>query len=246
MPPLITWIVLLAFSVEAVVGFGSTVLSVTLGAQVMPIETILPALVPVNLLLSIGIVLRDVRSVDVRLLLRRVLPMVAIGTLVGMALFRLQTGRGLRLGFAAFVIALATMELVLAVRSSEEKRPKMGVVPATILLLLGGVAHGLYGSGGPLVVYVAGREIEGKARFRATLSALWIVLNVALLANYSIAGMIGRPSGRLSLIFVCALPFAFVGGEWVHKRVNDRLFRFAVWSLLLVGGIALLARSLAG
>lgn len=235
-------IVLLAFFTEAVVGFGSTVLSVTLGAHWMPIEVILPSLVPVNMVLSMVLVARSFRSVDVKLLLRRVAPLVALGALAGMALFRFQSGRGLRLGFAVFVVTLATAELVRGIRATQQTA-KLGAIPSTVLLVMGGVAHGLFGSGGPLVVYVTGRELEGKTRFRATLSALWIALNGALIVNYALSHMLTRESLRGSLLLLPTVPLAVLVGEWVHRRVAERRFRVAVWCVLLVAGMALLFRS---
>ena len=45
-------LVAVAFAVEATVGFGSTVLVVTVGAQWLPLEELLAAFVPVSLVLS--------------------------------------------------------------------------------------------------------------------------------------------------------------------------------------------------
>ena len=44
------------------------------------------------------------------------------------------------------------------------------------------------------------------------------------------------------------LPVVFVGvivGEWLHHRISEQRFRIAVFLLLLLTGIALLAASLA-
>jgi uncharacterized protein len=237
-------IVGLAFFTEAIVGFGATVLSITFVGLWLPIEAILPVLVPVNMVLSLALVVRGARQVDVRLLLRRVGPLVALGTVAGLGLFQRGSGGGLALAFALFVIVLALVELVALRRASDVSRPPMGALPASALLLLGGVVHGIFGSGGPLVVYVAGREIDDKARFRATLAALWLALNGALVASYARSGMLNRETLRASLWLLPAVPLALVAGEWVHRRVAVRPFRTAVWSLLLFGGLALAARAL--
>ena len=51
-------IVLIANTVEAISGFGSTIISITLGSNFYPINTLLPVLVPLNLLLSFYIVFK--------------------------------------------------------------------------------------------------------------------------------------------------------------------------------------------
>jgi uncharacterized membrane protein YfcA len=238
-------IVGLAFFAEAIVGFGATVLSVTFAGLLLPIEVILPALVPVNMVLSLVLVMRGARQVDRPLLLRRIGPLVAVGTLVGLGLFQLGSGGWLRLVFALFVIVLAIVELMAVQRAGDAPRPPLGQLPASALLLLGGVVHGIFGSGGPLVVYVAGREIGDKARFRATLAALWLALNGALVASYARTGLLNRESARASLWLLPAVPLALAAGEWVHQRVPERPFRSAVWCLLLFGGIALATRAFA-
>ncbi|MGZ3456587.1 MAG: TSUP family transporter, partial [Polyangiales bacterium] len=218
-------IVLGAFSAEAVVGFGSTVLTVTLGAQLMPLERLLPAFVPLNLALSLYLVGRHWRSVELRMLLRQVVPFVAVGMVVGLALFRLRPTKLLELALAAFVIGLATLEIVRLLRGEGERPSKLTRVPAISILWLGGVVHGLFGSGGPMVVYYASREISDKGRFRATLSALWLALNGVLIANYASLGLLDVHSARVTLTLLPALVIALILGEWLHRRIDERMFR---------------------
>ena len=62
-------IVLGAFTTEAAIGFGSTVLTVALGAHLFPIDRLLAAFVPVNVGLSAWLVLRNRHAIDGPLLL---------------------------------------------------------------------------------------------------------------------------------------------------------------------------------
>jgi uncharacterized membrane protein YfcA len=237
-------IVLLAFTVEAVLGFGSTVLAVTLGAQVLPLDALLPAFVPLNLALSLYLVARHGRLVELRLLFRRVLPFVAVGMAVGLALFRLRAAKVLELGLAVFVVGLAALELGKLLFATETRPRPLARLPGAAVLALGGVAHGLFGAGGPMVVYFAGRELTDKGRFRATLSALWLVLNAALLINYASLGLLGRASATTTMTLAPALLLALFAGERLHRRVDERSFRPLIYVLLLVAGSALGARVL--
>jgi uncharacterized membrane protein YfcA len=238
-------IVGLGFFAEAIVGFGGTVLAITFAGLFMPIEVILPALVPVNMVLSLALVVRGAHQVDRPLLLRRIGPLVAAGTLIGLGLSELASGSWLRLVFGWLVMVLAIVELTVLQRAAAP-RPPLRRLAASALLLAGGVVHGIFGSGGPLVVYVAGREIADKGRFRATLAALWLALNGALIASYLIRGSLNRETVRASLWLLPAVPLALVAGGWVHERVSERPFRIAVWCLLFFGGIALALRARSG
>ena len=46
-------IVLISYSIQAMSGFGSTILALTLGVHLYPIEVLLPALVPLDLLVNL-------------------------------------------------------------------------------------------------------------------------------------------------------------------------------------------------
>ena len=235
-------IVFAAFAIEAAAGFGATIVTVTLAAQFLPVERVLAALVPVNLALSSYIVARHWRAVDRRLLVRRILPWMGAGVAVGLALFQLRHLGFLRLAFAAFVVALAAVELWRA-RHAAAARPLSGAGWAATLLGAG-VIHGLFACGGPLAVYAIGRELEDKSRFRATLSALWLVFNAVLIVGYLAGGVVAPSTMRDSAILVPSLVLGIVIGELVHRHVSEARFRVAVHVLLLAAGIALLARSL--
>jgi uncharacterized membrane protein YfcA len=237
-------IVLLAFTTEAAIGFGSTVITVAIGAQFVPIDRLLPAFVPVNIVLSSWIVLRHRRDVQGRLLALRFLPWMALGIVPGMALFRLQNTELLGLGFALFVVALSALELRAILRADRGAAATPLKLPAAAgLLTLGGFIHGLFGSGGPMVVYVASRAALDKSAFRATLSALWLVLNAALVANFATLHRLDRQSATLSAVLLAPMLLALRLGAWLHTRITPDRFRVAIYVLLLLAGGALAARS---
>jgi hypothetical protein len=236
---LLAHVVLFAFLAETVLGFGATVLAVTFGAHLYPIGELLPALVPVNLAVSIYILARYHEAIDRRLLLRRILPFMGLGLPAGLLVFNLQDNQLLKIVFAAFVVVLSSAELVRHLRRAREARP-LPPLGGAALLVAGGFIHGVYGSGGPMVVYVASREIADKGRFRSTLSALWLLLNLVLLGNYVFTGALDGGTLKMSAALLLPVTLAVAAGEWIHGRVAARAFRIAVTALLLFAGIALL------
>jgi len=236
----LTCIALVSFLSETVVGFGSTILAVTMGANFYPIHVLLPVIVPVNLLLSIYLVTRHHDAIDLRVLLRRILPFMGLGMPIGLFIFTLRENRALQIGFAAFVLVLAGLELYrLLVHHRRPTRP-LPFVGGALLLLAGGVIHGIYGSGGPMAVYFTSREIHDKRRFRSTLSLLWLLLNIVLLCSYAATGVLTLETAKLSLVLLAPLVVALVAGEIIHGRVQERPFRVLVYLLLLgAGGILL-------
>ncbi len=115
--------------------------------------------------------------------------------------------------------------------------------PRTLKLAFGVFVVAL-GSGGPMIVYVLGRTLgDDKSRFRATLSALWLVLNVALALSYAADGSLGRGSLARSLSLVPALLAGLWLGERIHARIHGPSFRRGVFALLVVAGTVTIARN---
>jgi hypothetical protein len=225
----------------------------------------LPAYVPVNMVLSAYLVLRHRDGVDGRFLLRRIVPFMALGLPAGLLLFRYSSGPLLKALFGVFVVALSAMELLRLGRAaraagatpqgpgdgpgSDDGAPPrptvrpLATAPAAVLLCLGGVIHGAFGTGGPMAVYVAGRQLTDKRVFRSTLSALWLLLNGVLVVTYALGGYLTVRSAKLSLVMLLPLAVGTVIGEWTHRRLKGRTFATLVFVVLLVAGLALALRS---
>lgn len=230
-------IVLVAFGTEAALGFGAMVISIALGAQLAPIGALLPVLVPLNLCLSVYLAVRYRRDVDRRFLARRILPPVIVGVPLGLLAFaRLPGGVLVRL-FGGFVVTLAALELVRILRRASPR--DLGPITRNLLLVAGGAVHGAFATGGPFVVYVAGRELADKAAFRATISALWALLGAILCATYALDGSLGVSSLAASAVLAIPAAAGLVVGEWLHARAQAQTFRTALFAMLLVAGLLL-------
>lgn len=226
-----------AFAVEATTGFGATILIVTLGAHLFPIAALLPVIVPLGLLLSLSIAWRGRASVDRAFVARRILPLMAIGLGIGLAIFEQASNDGLRRAFGWFVVAVAASELWRMRRQTGAVQPLSA--GATRAALLGaGVIHGLFSSGGPLLVYALGRQPIEKSVFRATLSTVFVVLATALTTAYTIQGRVGRETLAATGALVPVLAVASAAGEWAHRRIDEAHFRVLVYGLLVVAGLS--------
>ncbi len=236
-------IVAAAFAVESVVGFGATVLVVTLGTWLVPMAVLLPAYVPANMALSAFVLARSHRDVDVRLLTRRMLPWIGAGTLVGIAFDRYRDARAPMVLYGVFVLwvavdrARATLSPAVVARRAPAWR-------TALEMFLGGVIFGLFGSGGPMIVAALAPEARDHATFRATLAPLWIALNLCLVARYASAHQITSASLAVTLAL---LPAALVGGalgDQLHRRIPPRAMGLAVAALLAASGVAFIAHNL--
>src|SRR5688572_11557407 len=104
-------IALCAFATEGAIGFGGTVLAASIGAQVIDLDVLLPAFVPLNMLMSCWLLGRGLSSIAWRMLAVEVAPAVGIGAAIGLALFHVQGKDVLAFAFGVFVVGLATLQL---------------------------------------------------------------------------------------------------------------------------------------
>lgn len=230
-------VALCAFATEGAIGFGGTVLAASIGAQVVSLDLLLPAFVPLNMVLSAYLLVRGFSAVSWRMLATEVAPAVGVGAAIGLVLFHLPAKNLLSLAFAVFVIALATMQL------TRPAGAPLGPITKTGLLGLGGIAHGLFGTGGPMIVYVVRRTLIDKRAFRASLAVLWLTLNIALLANYAGSGLYDRRTVEVGGVLALAIVPGLWIGERVHRKLDAARFERVVWVVLLLAGAALAARS---
>ena len=229
--------------VGTVTGFGSSIIALTFGAQLLALDLLVPIVVPLNLALTSYLVVRHHAAADWRLLWRRVMPLTGVGLPIGLAIFHFVHVEALRAGFGLFVVLLAAFELVTTLRARPDRptRPLGGLASAG-WLFGGGLVHGLWVSGGPLIAYWAARTLRDKAVFRATLTVMWVILNTVVLAGHIVGGTETWAAVRTSAILLVPLAVGVAAGEWLHDRIPERHFRVLVFVLLIFAGGAILVR----
>jgi hypothetical protein len=232
---LLAAVVVGAFGVEAATGFGATVIAVSLGVHLFPLDVLLPVLVPLGLVLSASIAWRERAHTDRRLLVRRILPLMGLGLAIGIAIFERASNATLQRAFGAFVVGVAALELW----RGRKGAPAAALPPlASRAALLGaGVVHGLFSTGGPLLVWSLGRAPIAKRAFRATLSTVWLVLGTALSSAYALRGHLDAASLAATAALLPALGAALLLGEWLYHRLDEARFRRVVYALLLATGL---------
>ncbi len=230
-------VIFLSFTVQAMTGFGSIVIAVTLGSLLYPIKSILPILVVLDFLLNSYILSRYWKDIDWAILLKKILPFMLVGFVIGQIIFNTVGAESKQL-LGAVVASLAIFELYNFYKKSMKP---LSTMAANLFFLAAGIIHGIYASSGPLVVYVVGKSGLNRGKFRSTLDALWVLMDIFLIISYLTTGLISK---KIVLITVYILPIIIIGlilGEWLHHRINERTFKGVVYYLLLLTGLAIIA-----
>lgn len=225
---------------EGVTGFGCTVLALPFITLLLGLKVAVPVLVIQGWLLAMLLVLESRKKI-VWGEFARILVLVGIGFPFGIWGAKALPESVLKWVLAAFMVGVGTQGLVNQFKGAA---PRGKMSPRTRLLAssflpLGGVIHGAFGSGGPLLVIYAARALTDKTLFRVTLCMVWTVLNAVMIGQWVMSSSLTPHIWKMTAF---CLPFTLVGlvlGNHAHYRINEIMFRKMVYSVLIVSGIVL-------
>lgn len=240
-------IVLAAMSLEAVTGFGATILALPFLSMLVGVRTAVAIMSTLSPLMSIWICAANRRLIDWRAA-RRILLFSGAGLPLGMLAFSCFPERTLKLIMGAFVTCSALRAILCREPAGSENPAPPGGARAladVALLFAGGAIHGAFASGGPLITLYAVRRIRGKGAFRATMTLIWIAFGAVLLVkNILIGGVFDDSFWRIWPFCLPATAAGMAIGNRLHRRVSVAAFTGLTNALLLIAGISTLLSQL--
>jgi uncharacterized protein len=232
-------ILILAHTAETILGFGSTLIALSLGLHLLPLETLLPVLVSLGLLQSIWLVGRWFRYIDWTVLLLTILPLAAIGMVAGIFSREIADENTLKMVLGGFILIISSAELANLFIKKRTGGPLIWYFSLP-LLIGGGIFHGLFASGGPPIVYYASRRLMTQHTFRATLSMLWLVLNTGLVITFLAGGQMDLAKAGITVMVLPGFVIGIVVGSLVH--VKEFWFKGLTYLLLFFSGLFLIIK----
>jgi|SRR5690554_2802309 len=227
----------LAFTSEAITGFGSIVIAVALGSMLFPIPELLPVLVPLSVVMSSTLIFKFYRDINTKLLFKGILPFIGTGMGVGIGLLTVLSAEALKASFACLLIWFASRELYKQHKNIVVKPKPTWWQP--LWTFCAGITHGLFASGGPLLVYALNSKQIPKAQFRATLVSVWFGLNLVYVSVMLWQGKV-QPVLPYIACYIPLLALSFWLGHKLHQRISEQQFRTLVYCLLLVSAVTML------
>ena len=217
-------------AIQAITGFAGTLLAMPPSIRLIGADTAKSVL---NLLAQsscLMILLGSMRSVNWRELGKMLMLMLA-GMAVGMWLYRMLPLDFLLTVYGVLIVLIALQKLFAPNLFPAKGRWLAGIVP------LAGIIHGMFVSGGALLVVYASGSLPRKEEFRATMAAVWFFLGFFLTASQAQAGALTPETLRLTAW--CLLPMVlgtWLGGRLV-RHISQQLFMKITYVLLIISGI---------
>jgi len=233
-------VLLSAFAVRSVAGFGAGLIAIPMLAFLLPVSTAVSVATVLTTLSSVDQVRREWRLIAWRQFAVMFLySMVGIG--IGLYFLALLNEEVMRRFLGIFMILYSIHALWMA-DTLRLPRRWHGALGAGVGIA-GGLVSALFGAGaGPIyVVYFDILRLE-RAAFRATMSAVVLLGGAARIAGYGSAGFYG--SSTIALLAV-GIPLTIIGswlGDRLVYRLSARSFSRLVAGLMLLSGITLLIR----
>jgi uncharacterized membrane protein YfcA len=230
-------VVLVTHALEAVTGFGCTVLAfpfvIAITGDIGFSKIILSLLA---WLLAWYIAIAKFKAVNWRQFLI-ICSLAALGMPVGLYIFNSFNQALLTRLLGVFITVSASIQLY----KMYGKKIELIARPLGLLYLFaGGIVHGAFATGGPLIVLYSAKNITGKAEFRATMCLLWACLNTILIVQYFFGKQLTREIGVNLLILMPFLVAGIIIGEIIHQKVDEKLFKKIVFWMLAIIGIIML------
>jgi len=232
-------IVLLAYTILGITGFGSSITAMPLLAHLVPVRFAVPMLLLLDFSASLIIGTRN-RAVIARPELRQIVPFMFVGIILGATVLTHAPGKWLMFALGIFVLSYAAYGIL-----ARAETGKIGRAWAAPLGILGGIIAALFGTGGPIFAIYLARRLPDKSALRATMVTVVAVSAVSRFGVFAIAGLYSQQN--ILPAAAGLFPFMLAGlwlGNRLHRRLAAKRVMQGLWLVLIVSGVSLVARSL--
>lgn len=227
-------IIVLAYFIRGISGFGSGLIAVPLLAQFLPLPFVVSVILITDFsasLLMSRVSRRDVRWAEIGALL----PAAIVGIVLGVTLLLRAPKGPLLAALGLFVTAFGIRSLLHL--HGEKPISRVWAMPAG---LFGGTIGALFGTGGPPYVIYLSHRLHDKTALRATFSGLFLLDGGVRIVTFIASGLLLEPRVLWAVLSVWPLMLlALYAGARAHVGLTHRQMQSLIGTLLLGSGLSL-------
>ena len=226
-------VVFFANIMEAITGFAGTMLAMPPTMQLIGIQDAKVILNILAIIVASTIAIKNHHDID-RKEFVKISSIMLVGMAVGLYLSKIVPVDSLSIIYGILIIIVAFKGLFI------KKTFKTSPFILVVVLVVAGIIHGVFLSGGALLVIYAVNVLKDKGKIRATLAPVWIILNLIILAQDVAVANFTTYNLTLTLMCIVPLIMALFIGFKLHDKMNQNVFVKVTYVLLIISGITLL------
>lgn len=226
-------VLFLSNTLQTVTGFAGTLLAMPFSIRLVGVEQAKTVLNIFTMAACFLITVQNRKYIDWKILVRMIGGMLA-GMLAGIWLFQLIPLQILLKLYASLIILIALKKMLF---KKEIPLPSWAM---PVILLGAGIIHGMFISGGALLVVYAVNVLKDKETFRATIAPVWVILNAILCVSHYQSGYYTTDTLVVTGFSMIPLVFSIAVGNLIYKKVSQRQFLQITYILLLIAGVSLI------
>ena len=231
-------VLLLAYFIRGISGFGSGLVAVPLLALLFPLPQVVPFILLLDFTASLvlgGLNFKLVRWDEVKPLV----PLGIVGVALGTTLLVSLPKSPLLVGLGIFVLLFAIRSLLNL--HGDKPVSRWWAAPAS---LIGGTIGGLFGTGGPPYVIYLAHRLKEAGQLRASLSATFFLEGLFRIASFTTAGLLVNM--EVWKHYALGLPVALLAlyaGSHVHTGLTNAQVKRVIGGLLLLSSLSLFVKA---
>lgn len=226
-------VILAANTIQTLTGFAGNMLAMPLSIRLLGVNEAKTILNVFTMIGCIYIWWKNREYVNRKIFTKIIIYMI-VGMLIGMWLCNKVPMDFLLRLYAILIIAIAIYKMFV---KKEFHVPEYLMI---FVILVAGIIHGLFVSGGALLVIYAVSVLSDKREFRATLSPVWVILAIILMFSHARSGYYTNETILLIGLSMIPLVISIWLGNKLFDKINQKVFLKITYVLLLLSGLSLL------
>ena len=215
---------------QAITGFAGTLISMPPTIKLIGVDEAKALLNAIAQISSLMIVITGWRHINWKEFFKMFVLMAA-GMLAGIKIFEIFPMNQLLTFYGIMIILIALKKLFI------KKEIKLPEIAMLVVIFAAGMIHGMFVSGGALLVIYAASALKEKEEFRATIALIWVTIGCYITG---VQVQAGNFNSHVMFLMLAGIIPVFVGtwiGTKMVKRIKQEVFMNITYVLLLLSGI---------
>lgn len=224
---------------QAITGFAGTLISMPPTIKLIGVGEAKALLNAIAQISSLMIICTGFRHINWKEFVKMFICMI-IGMAAGIKIFEVFPLHQLLILYGIMIIVIALKKLISSRDDKKVHSDSRVHIPGwcmIIILLAAGVIHGMFVSGGALLVVYAASVLKDKEEFRATVAMIWLTTGCYMTGTQVMLGNFNTHVIMLLLVGIVPVFAGTIIGTKLVKRISQNVFMKLTYVLLLLSGV---------